>query len=157
MQRNLDFNKDFDKVDYFGVDLLPQVGDITYYYGGYYNDKEFVRMDKKIQNSSPISSTSIYFTLQATGKGKGKTLAESIKIQAIKKMKVTEISDLDVKNTDFKGMYILKNKDLLVYIRYIQDEDDEKSKPTIGLAVVNTNHDTSFDKLAKELAKDFND
>ncbi len=36
LQRNLDFNKDFDKGDYFGADLVPQVGDIIYYYGGYY-------------------------------------------------------------------------------------------------------------------------
>jgi signal peptidase I len=36
IERNLDFNKDFDQGDYFGADLVPQVGDIIYYYGGYY-------------------------------------------------------------------------------------------------------------------------
>ena len=36
LQRNLDFNKDYDQADYFGADLVPEVGDIIYYYGGYY-------------------------------------------------------------------------------------------------------------------------
>ena len=36
LQRNLDFNKDYDQGDYFGADLVPEVGDIIYYYGGYY-------------------------------------------------------------------------------------------------------------------------
>jgi len=36
LQRNLDFNEEFDQGDYFGADLVPQVGDVIYYYGGYY-------------------------------------------------------------------------------------------------------------------------
>ena len=42
LQRNLDFNKDFDQGDYFGADLVPQVGDIVYYYGGYYEVDDVV-------------------------------------------------------------------------------------------------------------------
>jgi hypothetical protein len=36
LQRNLDFNKDYDQADYFGADLEPEVGDIIMYYEGYY-------------------------------------------------------------------------------------------------------------------------
>ena len=36
LQRNLDFNQDYDQADYFGADLEPEVGDVIYYYGGYY-------------------------------------------------------------------------------------------------------------------------
>jgi len=36
LQRNLDFNKDYDQADYFGADLEPEVGDVIMYYGGYY-------------------------------------------------------------------------------------------------------------------------
>ena len=42
LQRNLDFNKDFDQGDYFGADLVPQVGDIIMYYGGYYEVDDIV-------------------------------------------------------------------------------------------------------------------
>ena len=42
MQRNLDFNEDYDKGDYFGADLVPQVGDIIYYYGGYYEVDDII-------------------------------------------------------------------------------------------------------------------
>jgi hypothetical protein len=126
-------------------------------YVGYYNDKEFVKMDKKIQTSAQITFTSIDFTLRTTGKGKGKALAEAIKNQAAKKMKAVELSDLDVKNSEFKGMYVLKGNDLLVYIMYVQDKDDEKSRPTIAVAVVNKNYDNTFEELAKKLAEDFKD
>jgi hypothetical protein len=36
LEKNLDFNKDYDQGDYFGADLEPEVGDIIFYYGGYY-------------------------------------------------------------------------------------------------------------------------
>ena len=36
LEKNLDFNKNYDQADYFGADLVPEVGDIIYYYGGYY-------------------------------------------------------------------------------------------------------------------------
>jgi len=42
LQRNLDFNKDYDQADYFGADLVPEVGDIIYYYGGYYEVDDIV-------------------------------------------------------------------------------------------------------------------
>ena len=42
LQRNLDFNKDFDQGDYFGADLVPQVGDIIFYYGGYYEVDDII-------------------------------------------------------------------------------------------------------------------
>ena len=42
LQRNLDFNKDFDQGDYFGADLTPEVGDIIYYYGGYYEVDDII-------------------------------------------------------------------------------------------------------------------
>ena len=42
LQRNLDFNKDFDQGDYFGADLVPEVGDIIYYYGGYYEVDDII-------------------------------------------------------------------------------------------------------------------
>jgi hypothetical protein len=150
-------NLGFDEKTYTETPIYKTVQKYNYWYGGYYNDKEFVRMDKKIQTSSPLSYVTLDYELQSSGKGKGKTLAEAIKGQAIKKMKVTEVKELNVKNTDFKGMYILKNSDLLVYIKYTQDEDDEKSKPTVAVAVLNKNYDTSFDELAKNLAEDFNE
>lgn len=145
----------FDEKTYTETPIYKTVQKYNYYYGGYYNDKEFVKMDKKIQTSAPITFTTIDFTLQSTGKGKGKALAEAIKNQAAKKMKVIEMSDLDVKNTENKGMYVLKGNDLLVYIKYVQNEDDEKSKPTIAVAVVNKNYDNTFEELTKKLAEDF--
>ena len=32
------FNEDFDQGNYFGADLVPEVGDIIMYYEGYYED-----------------------------------------------------------------------------------------------------------------------
>lgn len=145
----------FDEKTYTETPIYKTVQKYNFYSGGYYNDQEFVKMDKKIVNTAPITFTSIDFTLQTTGKGKGKTLAEVIKNQAEKKMKVIEITDLEVKNTEYKGMYVLKSDDLLVYINYLQNENDDKSKPTIAVAVVNKNYDSSFEELAKKLAVDF--
>ena len=147
----------FDEKTYTETPIYKTVQKYNYYYGGYYNDREFVRMDKKIQTSAPVSHTTIDFTLQSLGKGKGKSLAEAIKSEAIKKMKVTEISDLEVKNTEFKGIYLLKNSDVLLRIIYKQDEDDEKAKPILVVSVVNKNFDQPFDELAKQLAKEFNE
>ena len=42
LQRNLDFNQDYDQADYFGADLEPEVGDIIFYYGGYYEVDETI-------------------------------------------------------------------------------------------------------------------
>jgi hypothetical protein len=150
-------NIGFDEKTYTETPIYKTVQRYNYYYGGYYNDKEFVKMDKKIENSAPIIFTTIDFTLQSTGKGKGKTLAESIKNQAARKMKILEITDLDEKNTDFKGMYVLRNNDLLVYIKYVQNEYDENSKPTITIAFVNKNLDGTFEELAKKLEGEFNE
>ena len=36
LSRSEDFNVDFDQGDYFGADLVPEVGDIIMYYKGYY-------------------------------------------------------------------------------------------------------------------------
>ena len=47
LQRNLDFNKDFDQGDYFGADLEPEVGDIIYYYGGYYEVDDIIGKDPR--------------------------------------------------------------------------------------------------------------
>ena len=145
----------FDEKTYTETPIYKTVQKYSYYSGEYYNDKEFVKMDKKIQNSALLTYTTIDFTLQSTGKGKGKTLAEAIKSQAIKKMNLTEITDLAVKNSDFKGIYFLKNDDLLVYIKYVQKDEDEDSKPTIVVAVINKNYDNTFEELAKKLAEDF--
>ena len=42
LERNLEFNKDYDQADYFGADLEPEVGDIIFYYGGYYEVDETI-------------------------------------------------------------------------------------------------------------------
>ncbi|MCS6955111.1 MAG: WG repeat-containing protein, partial [Candidatus Calescibacterium sp.] len=150
-------NLGFGEKTYSETPIYKTVQKYNYYYGYYYYDKEFVKMDKKIQTSSPLCYAALEFTLQSSGKGKGKTLAEAIKDQAIKKMKVTEVTDLDIKNTDFKGMYILKNSDLLVHIIYTQDEDDEESEPTLIVGVVNKNYGISFDELAEKLVENYNE
>lgn len=72
-------------------------------------------------------------------------------------MKVAEIRDLELKNTEFKGVYLLKNSDVLIYIKFVQDEDDEKAKPTLAITMVNKNYDKPFDELAKQLATDFDE
>jgi len=36
LNRTKDFNEDFDQGNYFGADLVPEVGDIIMYYEGYY-------------------------------------------------------------------------------------------------------------------------
>ena len=149
-------NIGFDEKTYSETPIYKTVQKYDYYYG-YYNDKEFVRMDKKIQTSSPVSHLTVDFVLQSSGKGKGKTLAEVIKTQAVKKMKVTEITELETKNTEYKGIYLLKNSDVLIRIIYKQDEDDEKAKPILAVSVVNKNFDQPFDELAKKLAREFND
>ena len=62
LQRNLDFNKDYDQGDYFGADLEPEVGDIIFYYGGYYevddvvDNQLFVGKDPRYPyNSNPLN------------------------------------------------------------------------------------------------------
>jgi hypothetical protein len=145
----------FDENTYTKTPIYKTVKKYSYSLGGYFNDKEFVRMDKKIQYSTQISFMTIDFILQSTGKMKGKNLAEAIKNQASKIMKVTELSDLAVKNTDFKGQHILKGDNLLVFIRYSHEKDDENSKPSILVAAVNKNNEFTFDEFAKELAEDF--
>ena len=36
LSRTEDFNEDFDQANYYGADLVPEVGDIIMYYKGYY-------------------------------------------------------------------------------------------------------------------------
>jgi hypothetical protein len=144
----------FDEKTFTETPIYKTVQKYSYYYG-YYNDKEFVRLDKKINNSSTITYSTLDFVLQSSGKLKGKSLAEAIKTQASKTMKVTEIETLKLDNTDYKGLYLLKNNDLLVYILYIQDEDDEKSKPIISVSVVNKTFDKPLDDLANQLVENF--
>jgi len=146
----------FDQKTFTETPIYKDVPKYDYYTGEYRYVPEFVKIDKKIQNSAPLSFTTIDFTLQSTGKGKGKALAESIKNQAVKKMKVTEITDLVVKNNEFKGIYLLKSDEQLVYIKYAQQEDDENLKPIISVAVVNKNYPATFEEIAKELVNKFN-
>ena len=143
----------FDENTYSETPIYKTVRKYNYYSGDYYNAKEFVKMDKKIETTSPVTFASLDFILESSGKSKGKTLADAIKTQAMKAMKVTEIENIEVKNTDLKGIYLLKNNDLFIYIRYNQDID---AKPSLAVAVVNQNYDKTFDELAKDLIDKFN-
>jgi len=40
--RSENFNKNYDQADYFGANLVPEVGDIVYYYGGYYEIDDII-------------------------------------------------------------------------------------------------------------------
>ena len=42
LNRSKDFNIDYDQADYFGADLVPEVGDIIMYYEGYYEVDDVV-------------------------------------------------------------------------------------------------------------------
>lgn len=42
LARNLDFNEEFDQGDWYGADLVPEVGDIIMYYNGYYEVDDIV-------------------------------------------------------------------------------------------------------------------
>ena len=42
LNRAKDFNIDYDQADYFGADLVPEVGDIIMYYEGYYEVDDIV-------------------------------------------------------------------------------------------------------------------
>lgn len=145
----------FNDKTYTETPIYKTVQKYNYYYSRYYDTKEFVRMDKKIQNSTSVKYTSINFTLESIGKGKGKALAEAIKNEAVKKMKVVQQTDLGETNSDSKGIFILKGDELLVYIIYLQDEDAKNKKPTIGITIVNKNYEDSFEELAKKFAEDF--
>jgi len=42
LNRSEDFNVDYDQANYFGADLVPEVGDIIMYYKGYYEVDDVV-------------------------------------------------------------------------------------------------------------------
>jgi len=144
----------FDEKTYTETPVYKTVQKYNYYYG-YYNAKEIDRWDKKLQSDAPLSYTTLAFTLQSNGKGKGKTLAEAIKTQAIKVMKVSPMENIALNNDDNKGLYLLSSENFLVYLTYHQKEEDEKDKPVITVSVVNKNYDKGFEELAKGLAVDF--
>lgn len=146
----------FDEKTYTETPIYKTVRKYNYYSRSYYDDKEFVRMEKKIRTTSPITYLSVDFVIQSIGKAKGKALASSIKSQAIKIMKVTEIENLDVINTDLRSIYLLKNNDLMINLQYYQDKDDENAKPNVWITVVTKNFDYTFEDLATQLTENFN-
>lgn len=145
----------FNDKTYTETPIYKTVQKYDYYYNRYYNTKEFVKMEKKIQTTAAVKYTSLDFTLQTTGKKKGEAFAEALKNNAIKTMKLSAITNEDVKNSDSKGVHILKGDEMLVYITYKQDIADENSKPMIVIIIVNKNYGESFDELAEKFIGDF--
>jgi hypothetical protein len=144
----------FDEKTYTETPIYKMVRKYSYYYGVYYNEKEFDRMEKKVQTTAPINYVSYLMKLNKSGKGKGRSFAEALKKEAMAKMQVAQVGDLQVENTDAKGIFVLENDEVLVYIRYDQKED-ENAKPTFRVTVVNNLYDDPFETLRNALVEGF--
>lgn len=127
------------------------------YYSGYYNDKEFDRMEKKVKKDIALGYQMLLFDLKSYGKTKGRELAEALKNTAVNKLKVTEIVSTDYKNTDLEGMFLMKNDNLLAVINYVQKEAFETNYPSISIMVITPNLKSSFDELQENLIENFNE
>lgn len=146
----------FDEKTYSETPVYKTVQKWSYYYGTYYSEKEFDRMEKKVQISAPVSWLGHALKLHKDGKGKGRSLAEALKREAAKKMAVTEVNDLGVMNTDAKGMFVLQSEELFVLIRYWQEEEDDDREPTFWIMVSNSSNDEPFEILRNKVVKKFN-
>jgi hypothetical protein len=161
---------------YTQTPIYKSVQQYNYYYGSYYT-QVFDRWDKRIQQSAKLSYLTLDMKLQSSSKGKGRTLAEALKKQAIKFMNVTPLDSTDIDNNDLRGMYLLKNNNSLIYISYQQKDKDNHDEsvssivdtttasyrkrnvssiePYIILFVVNSNYGNSFEEIAKVLRTSF--
>jgi hypothetical protein len=142
---------------YKDIPVYRNVRKHDYWKRRYITVKEIVRWDRKIQKSARIEYISIGLGLELSGKGKGKTLAEALKNQAAIRMKVSELTDYNNKNTDDRGLFMLKNNDLFIYILYIQEENYEEYVPSITVIVWYKNYDLPFDDLAGILFENFDE
>lgn len=107
-----------------------------------------------LNEDANLTYLTLYFHIRTGGLGKGKNLAESLKQQAIKVMKVNEINDIGVKNMEFMGISFLKNDELLILIQYFEAE--ETKLPAINLQVFFNNFESSFEEIIKSAVRIYN-
>ena len=122
-----------------------------YYSGRYYPRPVFDRFDKKINSTANISYVQLSCVLQNSDTGKVKRLAEAFKNQAQKVMKVKEIPHEGLINSNFKGLYLLSNDDILIWINYLHVQGEKKTNPSIAISVINRNYETSLEDLKNSI------
>ena len=149
----------FSEKTYNSVKKYKKVKDYNVYSGRYYYRDVFDKYEYSINMDASLAYVSVAYTLKSEGKGKGKSFAESIKKQAMKIMKVSEIEINNIKNNDTLGIYLLKSNINLIYLTYYQkiNEDGDYLYPVISIAVVNNNYKIDFDQLADDLIEGFID
>ncbi len=144
----------FDGKTYTETPMYNTVRKWDSYYQTYYNEREFDRMEKKIQSTVPVAWLGHGLVLDRSGKGKGRAFADALKQEAAHTLGVSEVTDLGVENTDFKGIFALESEELVVFIRYDQEEGDA-SNPSCWITVVNSLYDEPFEEVKNDMVRRF--
>lgn len=146
----------FDAKTYTESPVYKTVQKYDYYYRRYYNDKEFVRMEKRIQPSAPLAWFFYSIDIERNGAGKGKALARAINDEAAARMSLNVVNVGVSKNTDIRGIFLLENSDIIVRVMYEHYEND-KNRGYVSITVVNSNLDDTFDEVKESFIKGFNE
>jgi hypothetical protein len=138
--------------------IYKSVQKYSYYYG-YYNSKEIDHFDKEINNDAKVSAASYTMLFSIKGIGKSYKIAEALKDYAIKNIKMDFVSIPEIKNSDEKGMLMMKNSNFLIEINYqsLKSEDKKTINPVIYFTIVNKNFEKTFDFLEKTFVQSYLD
>ena len=126
--------------------------------GGYNNSKEFDHFEKKYNTDVNVTAVAYNMKLEHTGSGKSQKLADELKNIAIKKMKLELIPHSETNNNNEKGMFILKNENILMQLYYyeVKSEDGKRITPGLSITVVNKNYaSNTFDELEKSFIEGY--
>jgi len=143
---------------YTNVPIYKTVQRYNYWTENYYNDQEFDHYDKRYNNDAKVSAAIFTMGLFTNGTGKSAKLAEKFKDIAIKKCKMQLTKQSEIKNKDEKGLYILRNDNILLIVSYnsIKSEDNKTITPYIYLTFINKNEkEYSFDQFEKLAVESF--
>ncbi|OFY84598.1 MAG: hypothetical protein A3F72_19335 [Bacteroidetes bacterium RIFCSPLOWO2_12_FULL_35_15] len=148
----------FSNSAFTNVPIYKTVQKYSYWSGGYINDKEFDHYDKQYNNDATISAGSFSMGLLTSGDGKSAKLAEVFKNIAIKKLKMQLTNHPETNNNDEKGLFVLRNGNLLMEIQYhsVKSDDGKTVTPILSVTYINKNYsNSSFDEQEKTFVESF--